>query len=394
MGESKIRVLHISKYYFPFIGGTEQIARDIVLSLNDVTLKQKYEQRVFCFDHADTEESRDYEDWVDNVLVYRCRCLGKVSSQSISLSYGKHLKMCMKEFKPNIIIFHYPNPFAAHYLLKYLKPEMKLIIYWHLDIVKQTFLRLFFKGQNRNLINRANRIVATSLNYMEHSTWLNHAKNKCIIIPNCIDEDKLIINEKEKKRASEIRNQFCEKIICLAVGRHVEYKGFQYLIEASKYLDDRFVINITGRGPLTEKLKRQAETDSKIHFLGLVSDEELKSQLLACDIFCFSSITKNEAFGLALAEGMYYGKPAVTFTIQGSGVNYVNKNRITGIECINRNSKDYARAMKELADNVQLRRRYGEAAKERIESNFTFVQFKNNIIKLVKDIEERDENYH
>lgn len=29
------KVLHISKYYFPFSGGTEQIARDVVLSLKD-----------------------------------------------------------------------------------------------------------------------------------------------------------------------------------------------------------------------------------------------------------------------------------------------------------------------------------------------------------------------
>ena len=30
------RVLHISKYYYPFSGGTEQIARDIVVALKDV----------------------------------------------------------------------------------------------------------------------------------------------------------------------------------------------------------------------------------------------------------------------------------------------------------------------------------------------------------------------
>ena len=41
-------------------------------------------------------------------------------------------------------------------------------------------------------------------------------------------------------------------------------------------------------------------------------------------IFCFPSITRNEAFGIALAEAMYCGKPAVTFTIEGSGVNFVS----------------------------------------------------------------------
>ena len=63
-------------------------------------------------------------------------------------------------------------------------------------------------------------------------------------------------------------------------------------------------------------------------------------------MFCFPSISKNEAFGLALAEGMYYEKPAVTFTIPGSGVNYVSLNRVTGIEVENRNVEKYADAMR------------------------------------------------
>lgn len=59
----------------------------------------------------------------------------------------------------------------------------------------------------------------------------------------------------------------------------------------------------------------------------------MKAYLSAMDIFCFPSITKNEAFGLALAEGMYYSKPAITFTIDGSGVNFVSLNGILELKC-------------------------------------------------------------
>lgn len=38
------RILHISKYYYPFSGGTEQIARDCVNALKD-----EYEQKVIAF---------------------------------------------------------------------------------------------------------------------------------------------------------------------------------------------------------------------------------------------------------------------------------------------------------------------------------------------------------
>ena len=113
-----------------------------------------------------------------------------------------------------------------------------------------------------------------------------------------------------------------------------------------------------------------------------IDDVELKALILASDIFCFPSITKNEAFGLALAEGMYYKKPVVTFTIPGSGVNYVSLNKVTGIEVENRNVEKYADAMKTLAQNKELSLKYGKAGKERVENNFLSTQFCNNIKKL------------
>ena len=186
--------------------------------------------------------------------------------------------------------------------------------------------------------------------------------------------------------AAKLREENPGKIMCLAVGRHVEYKGFKYLIEASKKLDDRFVIGITGKGPLTDELKAQASGDAKVQFLGLISDVELRARLLSCDIFCFPSITKNEAFGLALAEGMFFGHPAVTFTIPGSGVNYVSIDGQTGIECPNRDFEAYAKAMTKLADDKELAERLGEAARKRVTDNFTFASFKKNIEELVVNL--------
>ena len=159
-------------------------------------------------------------------------------------------------------------------------------------------------------------------------------------------------------------------------------KGFTYLIQASKLLDGRFLIYITGTGELTEKLHEEANDDKKVVFTGRIDDMELKALILASDIFCFPSITKNEAFGLALAEGMYYGKPAVTFTIPGSGVNYVSINGETGIEVENRNVKKYAEAMKKLADDAELREKYGDAGRKRVEENFLSTQFCENARRM------------
>lgn len=371
------KILHISKYYYPFRGGTEQTAMDCVNAL-----RNSYEQKIICFN--DGRENK--MDTVDGIEVVRAGCRMNVASQSLSFTYGTLLKEIIDSFGPDIIIFHYPNPFVAHYLLRYIKAGTKLVVYWHLDIVKQKLLRQFFVGQNKRLIERADLLIATSPNYVEGSPWLSKAKEKCRIVPSCINEERLDITLETEQRAAEIREENKNKIICLAVGRHTEYKGFKYLIQAAHLLDDRFQIYITGKGEETEKLKMEAGGDRKIHFLGLIDDVELKCYLSAMDIFCFPSITKNEAFGLALAEGMYYGKPAVTFTIPGSGVNYVSINGETGIEVPNRDVKSYAEAIMKLAENKMIRRTLGASAKKRVEENFLYKQFRKNIIRTLNNL--------
>jgi N-acetyllactosaminide 3-alpha-galactosyltransferase/rhamnosyl/mannosyltransferase len=369
------KVLHISKYYYPFSGGTEQIARDCVLAL-----KGSYEQMVIAF----SETKNDSEELVDGIPVYKCGCFAKISAQSLSGTYGKALRKIMTQFAPDIVIFHYPNPFVAAFLLKELKhSKAKLIVYWHLDIVRQKFLKIFFKGQNRRLLARADKVIATSPNYIEGSEWLQSVRDKCIVVPNCINVERMALTPDIEKRSEEIKAENSGKIICIAVGRHTEYKGFSYLVQASKFLDDRFKIYITGKGELTEALHKEAANDDKIVFTGRIDDTELKALIRASDIFCFPSITKNEAFGLALAEGMYYGKPAVTFTIPGSGVNYVCIDGEDGIEVENCNAKKYAEAMMTLAEDAELRQKYGKAGKKRVEENFLSTKFYENILNVI-----------
>lgn len=372
------KILHISKYYYPFSGGTEQIARDVVLAL-----KGEYEQKVIAFNDG----KDDRTDTVDGIEVFKCGCFAKIAAQSLSTSYGKHLHQVMQDFKPDIVVFHYPNPFVAALLLRELKrTKVKLVVYWHLDIIRQKYLKVLFAPQNRRLLERAEKVIATSPNYIEGSKWLQSVKGKCVVIPNCINVERMAVTDEIKKRAEEIRAKNSGKTICVAVGRHTEYKGFTYLIRASKLLDDRFVIYITGTGELTEKLHEEANDDKKVIFTGRIDDMELKALILASDIFCFPSITKNEAFGLALAEGMYYGKPAVTFTIPGSGVNYVSIKGETGIEVENRNVEAYANALSTLAGKKELRDRYGKAGKKRVEENFLSTQFCINVKNIISAI--------
>lgn len=370
-----MKILHISNYYPPHIGGIEQVAYDCVSAV-----REDAEQRVFCF-HS---QKGDRRDMVDGVEVVRAGTFLKVASQSLSFSYGKLLRREMKAFAPDIVVFHFPNPFGAHYLLKCLKKSRaKLIVWWHLDITKQKLLKKLFRGQTLRLLKRADKIVATSPNYIEGSEFLPAFREKCVVIPNCAADSRVSLSDEEKRRAEELKRRYAGKCLLFAVGRHVPYKGMEYLVRASKLLPDEYAVCIGGEGELTPSLKELAAGDEKVQFLGRLPDGELKAYLLACDIFCFPSITKNEAFGIALAEAMSFAKPSVTFTIEGSGVNYVSLNGVTGIEVKNGDVEAYAAAIRKLKEDEALREAYGKAAREREQELFTEAAFRRNVRALL-----------
>lgn len=381
-----MRVLQISNYYYPHVGGIEQVAKDISQVLSN---SHDVKQKIICFNENASDSticdkrSEDSNYYFDGIEIIKCGCFAKIASQSISLSYYRKLKELLESFDPDIILFHYPNPFVACILLQLITDKTQLIVYWHLDITKQKLLGKLFHFQNIKLLERSDKIVATSPNYIDGSKYLSKYKNKCYVIPNCVSINSNKISNYSINKSKEIRNKYKNKFICFTVGRHIPYKGFEYLIKTSKLLNDDYKILIGGTGPLTKKLKRMIKNNKIVELLGFLNEEDLIAYYLACDAITFSSITKNEAFGISLAEGMSFGKPAVTYNIKGSGVNYVNINKITGIECENKNIYDYAEAIKYLYNNIDIKNKYGESAKYRVLNNFTYNIFKNNIEKLL-----------
>lgn len=366
------------------------MARDIAKALKHY---DDVEQKIICFnedaklDGYSNNHKETIRERVDDIEVIRCGYVAKYASQALSITYRKELKNVIKEFNPDLIILHYPNPFVTYYLLKYIQPHCKLAVYWHLDITKQKFLKHFFDGQNKKLIRRSSKILGATPVHVNESAYSDVMGDKKYILPYAIDEKRLVISEEEKKKAEEIKKKYEGKVLGFFIGRHVPYKGLRYLIEASSKINDNNIhFLIAGTGELTDELKQLAAKDAKIEFVGRVTDSEWRSYLYACDIFCFPSITRNEGFGLAQAEAMYYQKPVVTFTIKGSGVNYVTLNGITGIECPNCDSTAYAAALEKLAKDKDLRFKMGMAGSQRVLDNFTEIQFVKNVGKLLDDM--------
>ena len=173
--------------------------------------------------------------------------------------------------------------------------------------------------------------------------------------------------------------------LAVLLGYAGSYKGLTFLIEAEKYIKSDCVFVIAGDGPLSKQLMASCQSE-RVFFVGRLSDELLTRYYYAASVFVFPSITKNEAFGMALAEAMYCYTPAVTFTISGSGVNWVNLNEVTGIEAPNGDVRAFAEAIDRLLVDENLAKRYGEAAHQRVAENFTVDIMMREMMKCYQDI--------
>lgn len=107
----------------------------------------------------------------------------------------------------------------------------------------------------------------------------------------------------------------------LFVGRFEEpRKGFKYLLRAlpivqKAFPDARLVVVGNGRPErFAAVMARYGVTG--VEFTGYVDNETKARYLASCDVICFPS-TRNESFGLVLAEAMASGKPVVATNIPG-----------------------------------------------------------------------------
>lgn len=355
------KILHISKYYYPYYGGIEDVAQTIVREL-----KPFHTQKIICFNDRNITET----DIVEDVEVYRIATVGTFFSQPIPKGYHTALKKLIKEFKPDYIHLHMPNPVVTLFLLNMDLSGSKLYIHWHADISGQKLLYSLYKDYEKKLLLRADKIIATSQIYLEHSEPLRNFLYKSVIVPNTINEQKFPDKADDADKIEQIRKLYGNKKILFFVGRHVPYKGIEYLIECEKFVDDDCVFVVAGKGPLTKRLKTQAAHSDRIKFIGKISDEELRLYLKASYLFLFPSINRSEAFGVALAEALYCGLPAVSFDIEGSGVTWVNKNNYSGVVVKNFDKQAFARTINELLKKEDLRAELSRNAKSWVSENF------------------------
>ncbi len=366
------KVLQISNYYAPHIGGIESTCQYLSEGLSN-----EYDVRVICFSE---DRSTKFEE-KNGIKITKPGVQLNIARQGLSWSYFKHLRSLLKEWKPDIIHFHYPNPFVAILMLPLISEKCKLFVHYHLDITKQKKIYPFIKPFETRLLKRADMIATTSPIYKQDSKPLAPFIDKVRILQSAIDINNFNLSDSDQKKVVEIKQKYGNKKIVFYVGRHVPHKGAGVLVDAEPFIKNDCVVLIGGSGPMSDELKKRCNSE-RVYFLGRVSDADLKCFYTAADIFAFPSYTKAEAFGLTLCEAMYCRAVPVTFTIPGSGVNWVCLNEKTGLEVPNQDVTAYAAAIDKLLENNDLRNQYADAGRNRVIENFDVTEE----VKLLKEM--------
>ena len=371
-----MKILHISKYYYPYVGGIENTCKQLTEQTPNA------ECAVVCF----SEKKKDTIEMVNGIKVYRVGSWINISRQAMSPTYFLVLKKALREFKPDIIHFHWANPFPAAVLLTMIPKGVKLLIHYHMDIINQRKIYPLIRPIESKLLKRSDMIIVTSPKYMESSVPLQPHKQKIRVVQSAMDEEKFRLRDGDQESIDNLKSKYGGKKIVFFVGRHILYKGLPWLIEAEKLVKSDCIFLIAGGGPLTEELKNTCKSE-RVYFVGRLNDNQLRWHHYAASVFAFPSITKNEAFGVALTEAMYCYTPAVTFTIPGSGVNWVNLDGVTGIECPNRDAKAFALAIDQLLGYDNLAKQYAEAGHQRVVENFTIPKMMEKMNEVYKELE-------
>lgn len=100
------------------------------------------------------------------------------------------------------------------------------------------------------------------------------------------------------------------------IGRHEPRKGLAVLLEAMNQLPSSYRLWIAGTGPETEQLRAKVAGDTRIEWLGRISEQEKIDRLCQASVFCAPSLG-GESFGVVLIEAMAAGTPVVASDLAG-----------------------------------------------------------------------------
>jgi rhamnosyl/mannosyltransferase len=349
-----VKVLQVSKFYPPHLGGIEAVARDLSAGL----VRHGVQVEVLCANKH--WQSRDERDGL-GVRITRSASLGLWLSTS--MAPGLLWELWRRRRDADVVHVHMPDPLAALAVFV-ARPRARLVLHWHSDVVRQRFARHLYRPLEQWLLRRADAVIATSRTYAESSPALRAWWRKVEVIPIGAPKP----TPADPARVQRVRGRFNGRRIVFALGRMTYYKGWDILMKAARSLPDDVVVVIGGGGAELAQYRQfavHAGAAHKVAFVGTLTGEGAEAYFAAAELFCVPSTSRAEAYGVAALEAMARGLPVVASDIPGSGLGWLVQHGVNGLLVPPSDPQALAAAIRATLDDPALRARLGAAGQAR-----------------------------
>lgn len=370
-----MRVLQLSKFYPPVHGGIESVVFELTEGMNALGLHAD----VLC---AHTARRTIVEQAKAGYRITRASSWGKLLSTSMSPAMLTEVGRQAPDYQ--VIHIHLPDP-LTNLALWYHKPNAKIVVHWHSDVVNQRMALKLYEPLQTWLLDRADAIVTTSAAYATSSPWLRDVQHKVHVIPIGIRD----LAPADPGVLQRIRSEYAGRRVVFSLGRMTRYKAFDLLIEAASRLPEDVLVVVGGSGELLEEHRHAviaAGLETRVRFVGRLTSEEIQAYYQTAAVFCLPSAVRAEAFGVVLLEAMAAKLPVVAVDIDGSGVPWVNQHGVTGLNVPARDSEALALALTQLLEDRAMATTMADAGRARYETRFRARTMVDRTVELYRSL--------
>ncbi|QQS60788.1 glycosyltransferase family 4 protein [Candidatus Falkowbacteria bacterium] len=256
------------------------------------------------------------------------------------------------------------------WLLSYICPFRYAIMLHGLDfsLATKSFIKRFVSKQ---ILEKASTVIcANSHTAKEVKKTFPKVSNINVVNPG-VEKDIPLVSSLEIENF-KIKNNLEEAFILLSVGRLVKRKGVDMVLSALSDLTSHIPnlqYIIIGDGPEKSYLQNiihQLGLENNVRILSDVNDEEKNKYFASCDIFIMTARNIDgdyEGFGIVYLEAGLFSKPVIAGS--SGGVGEAVQNTINGLVVDEEDPNSIAKAIVDLYNNQALRKRLGEAGRER-----------------------------
>ncbi|MGC5325515.1 glycosyltransferase [Brevibacillus sp. SYSU BS000544] len=168
----------------------------------------------------------------------------------------------------------------------------------------------------------------------------------------------------------------------LAVGRFVNKKGFEDLIDAFAILQKNHKnteLTLIGEGERLKKYQRKIAKyglNDQVHIIPWVNYQKIQDAYFEADIFCAPSRTdkdgNQEGIPNTLKEAMATGMPCIA--TKHAGIPEIMKSKVSGLLVPEQNVNRLAKAMKAIIEHPEKWERYSVNARKKIVKSFNLTK--------------------